>query len=152
MKTIQIRSIAGRLLATACLTVLCLHASADQFVQVTNPGWTNSSQYSWTGAWGDYDNDGFLDLFAASEIGKNALYHNLGNTNHWIKFQLEGTAANRTAIGAKVRVKAMIGGRWLIQVRPASKNSPSPKASAVCSACFMRMKPRLGHPVLNKSR
>ena len=47
------------LLMTATVAV---HA-ADQFVQVTHPGWTNSSQYSWTGAWGDYDKDGFIDLF-----------------------------------------------------------------------------------------
>ena len=44
--------------------------AADQFVQVTNPGWTNSSQYSWTGAWGDYDKDGFVDLFVPNSHGE----------------------------------------------------------------------------------
>jgi ASPIC and UnbV/FG-GAP-like repeat len=72
------------------------------------------------GGWGDYDNDGFLDLFIAETNGKNALYHNLGNTNHWIKFQLEGVVANRTAIGAKVRVKATIGGKTFWQMREVS--------------------------------
>ena len=76
-----------------------------------------------TANWGDYDNDGFLDLFAADEKGDNALYHNLGNTNHWIKFQLQGTGSNRSAIGAKVRVKATIGGKTFWQMREISGNN-----------------------------
>jgi hypothetical protein len=32
-------------------------------------------------AWGDYDNDGFQDLFIANQIGKNLLFHNEGNAN-----------------------------------------------------------------------
>ena len=72
------------------------------------------------GGWGDYDNDGFLDLFVTETHGNNALYHNVGNTNHWIKFQFEGTVANRTAIGAKVRLKATIGGQTFWQMREVS--------------------------------
>ena len=30
-------------------------------------------------AWGDYDNDGYEDLFIANNGGKNLLYHNEGN-------------------------------------------------------------------------
>jgi enediyne biosynthesis protein E4 len=72
------------------------------------------------GGWGDYDNDGFLDLFLAEDRGRNALYHNVGSGNNWIKFQLEGVVANRTAIGAKVRVKATIGGGSVWQLREVS--------------------------------
>ena len=48
---------------------------------------------------------------------KNFLYHNNGNANHWIKFQLVGTISNRSAIGAKVRVKAFIRGKDQWQMR-----------------------------------
>jgi enediyne biosynthesis protein E4 len=30
-------------------------------------------------AWGDYDNDGFLDLYVTDPVGKNTLYRNNGN-------------------------------------------------------------------------
>jgi len=69
-------------------------------------------------SWGDYDNDGFLDLFVANGAltgrQNNFLYHNNGNSNHWIKVRCVGTLSNRSAIGAIVRAKALIGGavRW----------------------------------------
>ncbi len=64
----------------------------------------------------DFDGDGFLDLFTAtggsmgrslglpSENGTYRLYRNVGNGNHWIKIDLEGTSSNRDGIGAVVRV------------------------------------------------
>ncbi|MHC1765543.1 MAG: CRTAC1 family protein [Verrucomicrobiia bacterium] len=72
------------------------------------------------GGWGDYDNDGFMDLFVAETTGNNALYHNVGNGRHWIKFLLEGTRSNRSAIGANVRVQATIGGKSVWQIREVS--------------------------------
>jgi hypothetical protein len=72
-------------------------------------------------AWGDYDNDGFLDLFVpgASHYGlsPNLLYRNNGNSNAWTKIKLVGTLSNRSAIGAKVRVQATIRGRQMWQMR-----------------------------------
>src|SRR5439155_20474239 len=72
-------------------------------------------------AWGDYDNDGFLDLFV-STLGNfpgesNALFHNHGNSNHWLKVKCEGTTSNRSGIGAKVRVKATLNGKPVLQLR-----------------------------------
>jgi hypothetical protein len=72
-------------------------------------------------AWGDYDNDGFLDLFVANRAGQNNfLYRNDGNTNHWLRVKCIGTVANRTAIGTKVRIKATIGGIEVWQIRQIS--------------------------------
>jgi hypothetical protein len=76
----------------------------------------------WVGcAWGDYDNDGFLDLFVTSggvfSSQNNVLYHNNGNSNNWLKVKCVGTVSNRSAIGAKVRVKATIGGKTFWQLR-----------------------------------
>ena len=76
---------------------------------------------SCAGIWGDYDNDGFMDLFVATggHVGRQAdfLYRNNGNLNSWLKLKLIGTVSNRSAIGAKVRVKATIGGKTFWQMR-----------------------------------
>ena len=45
------------------------------------------------------------------------LYHNDGNSNAWITIKCVGTRSNRSAIGAKVRVKATIGGKTFWQLR-----------------------------------
>jgi hypothetical protein len=72
-------------------------------------------------AWADYDNDGFPDLFV-TELNpfSNRLYRNNGNSNHWLTVQCSGRLSNRAAIGAKVRVKATIGGRMVWQLREIS--------------------------------
>jgi hypothetical protein len=75
----------------------------------------------------DFDNDGFLDLFVAtggsegrnfglpSESGTYHLYHNIGNGNHWLEINLEGTKSNRDGIGALVYVTA--GGVTQVRVQ-----------------------------------
>ena len=92
-----------------------------------------SYDYATTGGccWGDYDNDGFVDLFVAAGGGEspndapetNLLYHNNGNSNAWILVRLLGTVSNRSAIGAKVRVRATIRGQELRQLREISGGS-----------------------------
>ena len=68
-------------------------------------------------SWGDYDRDGFLDLFVSVSGSPDYLYHNDGNANAWITIKCVGTRSNRSAIGAKVRVKATIGGKTFWQLR-----------------------------------
>ena len=72
-------------------------------------------------AWGDYDNDGFLDLFVSSihprQGRPSALFHNTGNFNSWLKVRCVGTVSNRSAIGAKVWVQTRIEGRSVRQRR-----------------------------------
>jgi hypothetical protein len=63
-------------------------------------------------AWGDYDNDGFLDLFVTNGEdgtqfveGPQFLYRNRGNRNGWLKIKLVGTASNRQGLGTKVTIQ-----------------------------------------------
>jgi len=81
---------------------------------VTDPG------YMYGLSWGDYDEDGDLDLFVARtfcENQTNAFYRNDGNANHWLTLDLRGKQSNAAAIGAKVRVKATISGKPVWQLR-----------------------------------
>jgi hypothetical protein len=56
-------------------------------------------------AFGDYDNDGDIDILILNMNDLPSLLRNDGgNKNNWIKIKLLGTACNRTAIGARVRV------------------------------------------------
>ena len=56
-------------------------------------------------AFGDYDNDGDIDVVVNNMNQIPSLLRNDGgNKNNWIKVKLIGTKCNRTAIGARVRV------------------------------------------------
>jgi len=55
----------------------------------------------------DFDNDGRLDLFVSNANAEPFLYRNTLPTGaHWVEFLLEGTASNRGAIGAQLRLTA----------------------------------------------
>jgi hypothetical protein len=56
-------------------------------------------------AFGDYDNDGDVDVLVLNMNDLPSLLRNDGgNRQNWIKIKLIGTQANRTAIGTRVRV------------------------------------------------
>ncbi len=65
-----------------------------------------SARYSSRGAaFGDYDNDGGMDMLILNMNDLPSLLHNVGgNRQNWIKLKLVGTKCNRTAIGARVWV------------------------------------------------
>jgi hypothetical protein len=66
-------------------------------------------QSSKAAALGDYDNDGFLDLFVEGS-SYNLIYKNDGNDNNWIKFHLRGG----TLVGTRVYIKSE--GKWQMRV------------------------------------
>src|ERR1700733_9334607 len=63
-------------------------------------------------AYGDIDNDGFLDLLLTTNAGPAYLFHNEGGTNHSLRLKLVGTKSNRDGIGAVVRVNAGSDKQW----------------------------------------
>jgi len=66
----------------------------------------------------DIDNDGDLDVFIGGASSVRGLYRNdLDNNNSWVKFNLEGTISNKSAIGSKVKIKAVINGKETWQIR-----------------------------------
>lgn len=71
-------------------------------------------------AWGDFNNDGFLDLFVSKQ-GINTLFRNdAGNGNNWLLVKCAGAKSNKAGIGAKIRVKATIAGKTFWQMREIS--------------------------------
>jgi hypothetical protein len=58
-------------------------------------------------AFGDFDNDGDIDVLVINLNERPSLYRNEGgNRNHWITLRLEGTRSNRDAIGARVELQS----------------------------------------------
>jgi hypothetical protein len=55
-------------------------------------------------AYGDFDNDGDLDLIVTANNGPARLFRNDGGTNHKLRVTLVGSTSNRDAIGAKVKL------------------------------------------------
>ncbi|MFI5138135.1 MAG: CRTAC1 family protein [Sphingobacteriales bacterium] len=71
-------------------------------------------------AFGDYDNDGDVDVFIVNNGGEGVLLRNDGgNKNNWLEVKLVGTKSNRSAIGARVK---LISGK-VSQIREVNNQS-----------------------------
>jgi len=74
-----------------------------------------------SGALGDLNNDGFIDILAGHATGFNSpsgsnsdqLFINTGNSNNWVKVILEGVASNDNGVGARLEAY----GAWGKQIR-----------------------------------
>ena len=69
---------------------------------------------------GDFNNDGYPDVFLVYPGLPGALFANQGGDNRWLKLVLKGTSSNATGVGAIVRVKATIEGEVVWQMRQVS--------------------------------
>jgi len=80
-----------------------------QFRNVTTESGLQNIRNTFQAAWGDFDNDGDLDLMAGGRLWRNSC-----TEGNWLKVRLEGSgtqstassqAVNRAAIGAQVRIR-----------------------------------------------
>jgi enediyne biosynthesis protein E4 len=86
------------------------NAGRGRFRHVTaevNGGGLSVEQSSRGAAFGDYDNDGDIDILVVNiDEGPTLLRNDTIEDAHWITLHLEGTTSNRDAIGARVTVEA----------------------------------------------
>jgi hypothetical protein len=61
---------------------------------------------------GDIDNDGGVDVFVSQIDGPPVLLSNRSQRGAWLIVDLEGTASNRSAVGARIRVTAGALTQW----------------------------------------
>lgn len=98
-------------------------AAGGRFEEVTRDGGFAHLQKGHGAAFADFDRDGDEDVFMEmggayeGDIASSVLFENPGAPGtHWLTLWLEGTTANRGAIGARVTVEAVNRGgthRWL---------------------------------------
>ncbi len=60
-------------------------------------------------AFGDLDNDGFIDMAVNCLNCLAVILHNEGNRNHWLTVSLVGTGSNRQGIGARLKAVGASG-------------------------------------------
>ncbi len=75
------------------------------------------------GSNGDFDGDGDLDIYVDGPAGRGLFRNDTVNDNHWLVLELTGSSSNRSAIGAKVRAEAVIGGNTVTQLREVSSQN-----------------------------
>lgn len=86
------------------------------FQDVTTSGGVGHLQKGHGISFGDIDNDGDQDIYAvmggaySGDVFQNALFINPGHGKHWLTLRLEGVAANRSAIGTRIRVTTITAG------------------------------------------
>jgi hypothetical protein len=82
------------------------------FQDVTTDGGFGHLQKGHAVAFADFDNDGDLDIFEViggfyqGDSYQSVLFENPGHGNHWVGLELEGVKSNRSALGARIRVRA----------------------------------------------
>jgi hypothetical protein len=93
------------------------NVAGAEFEEVTLPGGFGHLQKGHATAFADLDRDGDEDIYMViggayeGDIGTSVLFENPGwPKNAWITLELEGRAANRSAIGARVAIEVADAG------------------------------------------
>ena len=74
----------------------------EELIEAAGPG-ISASHCSRGCAFGDFDNDGDMDILIVNLNEPPSLLRNdLSGTNHWLKVKLVGVKSNRGAVGARV--------------------------------------------------
>ena len=91
------------------------HNRGQGFVEVAHRVGTDFRQprVGRGGAYGDFDNDGDLDLLMSTNGGPAVLWENQRkNGNRFLRVKTVGTSSNRDGIGAKVTIQLANGRLW----------------------------------------
>ncbi len=87
----------------------------QRFDEITFEGGFGHIQKGHGVAFGDLDNDGDQDIYCVmggaleGDVFQNLLFENPGHDNAWLSLQLQGSTANRDAIGARIRLTVIDG-------------------------------------------
>ncbi len=85
----------------------------EELIEAAGPG-VEAPHSSRGCAFGDFDNDGDLDVLIVNLNEPPSLLRNdVRGNNHWLKVKLAGTQSNRSAIGARVLLR--YGGKQQVQ-------------------------------------
>ncbi|HZH69794.1 MAG TPA: FG-GAP-like repeat-containing protein [Flavobacteriaceae bacterium] len=99
---------------------LFINDGTGVFTKDTTSSLANHQGNTFGCAFGDYNNDGWLDVILANTLDENqsnSLFKNTGSGNNWIKIRCVGNPSNGSAVGAKVKVRATINGNEVWQTR-----------------------------------
>ncbi|HTH46141.1 MAG TPA: CRTAC1 family protein [Candidatus Limnocylindria bacterium] len=104
-------------LATLIPNLMYRNNGGRTFQDVTTSGGFGMLQKGHGIAFGDLDNDGDQDIYSVvggaytGDTAYSQVFLNPGHGNHWITLKLEGKASNRIAIGARIKVNTVEGGK-----------------------------------------
>lgn len=105
---------------------LFINDGKGNFTKETTSTLANHKAWTYSAAFGDYDNNGWLDVILANnenESQTNSVFKNTGTGNNWIKIKCLGTNSNKSAIGAIVKMTSLMNGNSVTQTRKVEASS-----------------------------